>query len=60
MLGASSRCGERTASFNPAAIRTPSDGSGGLTPAPRNESAASSTTAFTNSRVESTMIVDSR
>jgi hypothetical protein len=44
----------------PAAISVPSDGSGGATPAPRNESADSSTTPLATSTVESTRIDDHR
>jgi hypothetical protein len=46
------RCGDALNVATPALIIVPSDGSGGRTPTPRNDSAASSTTAFVNSTVK--------
>ena len=59
-LGTRRRWGERPMVSRPLARSVPRDGSGGWTPAPRNDSAASRRIALAISRVKKTRIVEAR
>ena len=54
------RCGAVAIRSTPSSIIVPQDGLGGRTPAPRNDSAASSSTAFAIRSVKNTSTVDAR
>ena len=60
MLGTISRWGRPTAVVDAGRDQVPSDGAGAGTPAPRNESADSRTTAFATSTVRRTKSVAHR